>query len=105
MFLKACGLMVLPIAAALPALSLAKFGPCGPSTGWSLIALTLVSVYCEFRAFNLFRKGFSGEKDFLWLMRFPLGLFSICILILNIIVFVLLALPALLFGDLRNIFA
>jgi hypothetical protein len=97
--------MVLPIAAALPALSLAKFGPCGPTTGWSLTALTVGSVYCESRAFGLFRKGVSGEKDFLWLTRFPLGLSSVCILILNVIVFVLLALPALLFGDLPNIFA
>jgi hypothetical protein len=97
--------MVLPIAAALPALAFAQFGPCGPTTGWSLTLLTIAAFYCEIRAIRLFLKGMPGEKDLLWFLRFPLSLFSVGVLLVDTFVFLLMALPALLFGDLPNIAA
>jgi hypothetical protein len=104
-FLKACGFMLLPVAIALPALSWAKFGPCGPSTGWSLTFFALISFYCEVHAFNIFRTNFSSQRDLFWWLKFPCGLLSVCIFFLSGIIFLFMALPALLFGDLPNLFA
>lgn len=104
-FLKASGLMLSPVVIFLPAFIFAKVGPCGPTTGWSLTLFVAISMYCEVRAFNIFRTGFSAKSDVLRLLRFPFGFFCIGIVFLSAFIFVFLALPALVFGDLPNLFS
>jgi hypothetical protein len=103
--LKAFCLMLVPVVIALPALAFANFGPCGPTTGWSLTLLSLISFYCELRAFNIFQNSFSSMENRLRLIRFPLGFICISILLVDVALFFLMALPALVFGDLPNVFA
>jgi hypothetical protein len=94
--LKAAGLTLLPIALAFPVLAAARFGPCGPSSGWALVLFAPLAIWMQQRALRVSREIWRGGRDLASLAVLPLGLVSIAVSLVSSLLF-LLALPAFLF--------
>ena len=112
-FIVVCGLTLLPIACAVPVfwrldyLDDLVYRATSPhhSTGWILTLLTVFSMYCEFQALLRVENKLSGTRDIYWVLRIPVGLVSAIFLVVSMHVFLVGALPGLIFGDVPAFFS
>jgi len=103
-FFVVCGLTLLPLAIGLPALYFLDSHSWTPerqhsSFGWLLCLISLLTIYCEFRALWEIEQKLSGKRDIFWFVRIPVGLVAACIFVVSVRTFVAIALPELIFGD------
>jgi len=100
--LDSLALFTIPVALFYPAMYFADFGPCGPTSGWSLTTLAISAALTGLYSFRLLRSTHTtGQVDALSVVRFPLWVCSLLFLLVSGAI-LLVSLPALVFDFLTH---
>ena len=91
--LQAAGLTLLPMMLIFPMLTIAHFGPTGPTNLWPVLLYAPLAMWMEMRAAGTLLRMYRSRRDPALLAILPLGLVAVCTYALSGFVFVL-ALPA-----------